>query len=154
MCVKHYSGAPDFVIYVIHRRKAFLMLILNFEFVWPNLIFGHGEGVTWGSSKMNFFKHDRRKSFLMWIFNFVFVWSNLNFWARGVFILFLGPRRGSKWGSSKMNLSRHGDVIYRRILTSPVLVMGLFCIRAATAMLEIEVEHGAMNTLTMVYFLL
>ena len=33
-------------------------------------------------------------------------------------------------------------------ITSPVLVMGLFYIRAATAMLEIEVEHGAMSTLT------
>ena len=36
-------------------------------------------------------------------------------------------------------------------ITSPVLVMGLFCIRAATAMLEIEVEHGAMSTLTIYY---
>ena len=75
--------------------------------------------------------------------------AHFNFWARGVFILFLGPIRGSKWGSSKMNLSKLGDVIYRRILTSPVLVMGLLCIGAATAMLEIEVEHGAMSTLTM-----
>ena len=32
-------------------------------------------------------------------------------------------------------------------LTSPVLVMCLFCIRAATSMLEIEVEHSAMSTL-------
>ena len=36
--------------------------------------------------------------------------------------------------------------------TSPVLVMGLFCIRAATAMLEIEVEHGAMRTLNIIYY--
>ena len=38
-------------------------------------------------------------------------------------------------------------------IPSPVLVMGWFCIRAATAMLEIEVEHDAMSTLTIYLFM-
>ena len=78
----------------------------DFEFwiclVWFNFGTGRGKvGVTWGLSKMNLFKHDRQKTFLMWIFNFEFVWPNFNFWALGVFILFLDPRRGSKYNIQK-----------------------------------------------------
>ena len=81
---------------------------------------------------MKFSKHGhviyRRKAFFMLILNFEFVWHNFNFRARGVFILLLGLSREGVTlrGSSQINLSKHGDV----------------------TMLEIEVEHGAMSTLT------
>ena len=66
-----------------------------------------------------------RKAFLMLILNFEFVWPNFNFWAGG----------GGQLG-----------VTQNEVLQSCYL--GLFCIRAATAILENEVEHGAMSTLT------
>ena len=87
------------VIYIVGKHFdadfEFWICLAQFNF-WAR---GGGQvGVTWGTSKMNFFKHDRRKAFLMWILNLEFVWPNFNFWALGVFILFLGPRRGSQSG--------------------------------------------------------
>ena len=68
---------------------------------------------------------------------------NLHCWIwQFAFIYLFSTSVESRAGPPKWNSPNMVMLYIVGFLTSPVLVMGLFCIRAATTMLEIEVEHG------------